>query len=105
MKFTRFEHSPQHRGEMIDVRVRISSEFAEVRRGLAESPDHALAAAEAARCLSCGDCNSCDLCREHCPEGVLVREGDFYAFDYEYCKGCGLCASECPRGVVYMEQI
>ncbi len=105
MKFTRFEHSPQQRGEMIDVKVRISSEFAEVRRGLAEAPDHALAVAEAHRCLSCGDCNSCDLCREHCPEGVLVRERDFYAFDYEYCKGCGLCASECPRGVVYMEQI
>jgi 2-oxoacid:acceptor oxidoreductase gamma subunit (pyruvate/2-ketoisovalerate family) len=105
MRFARFERSPQHHGRELSVQERLDDGFVEVRRGLAESPDHREAVAEAARCLSCGSCNHCDLCRENCPEGVLVRVKDFYAFDYDNCKGCGLCASECPRGVVYMEQV
>jgi formate dehydrogenase (NADP+) beta subunit len=105
MRFARFERSPQHHGRELPVDERLHDGFVEVRRGLPEAPDHAEALAEAERCLSCGSCNHCDLCRENCPEGVLVRVKDFYAFDYDNCKGCGLCASECPRGVVYMEQV
>ncbi len=103
MKFSRFERIPRTEGARLPVGER--GGFAEVRRGLPEDAGHAAVAAEAARCLSCGACNECDVCREHCPEGVLLRDGEGYEFDYDYCKGCGLCAYECPRGVVYMEQI
>ncbi len=105
MKFDRFEHLAPHRGRVLEVEKRFGEGSVEVRRGFPETPDHAAAVSEAERCLSCGSCNECDICREHCPEGVLLRERDSYAFDYDFCKGCGLCAFECPRGVVYMEQI
>jgi 2-oxoacid:acceptor oxidoreductase gamma subunit (pyruvate/2-ketoisovalerate family) len=103
MKFNRFEHAPRAHTTMVPVADRLEQGFVEVRRGFGD--DTAQALDEAERCLSCGACNECDVCREYCPEGVLVREKDFYAFDYDYCKGCGLCAYECPRGVVYMEQM
>jgi Pyruvate/2-oxoacid:ferredoxin oxidoreductase delta subunit len=41
----------------------------------------------------------------HCPEGILLRDGDGYRFDYDYCKGCGVCASQCPRGVIFMAEL
>jgi NADPH-dependent glutamate synthase beta subunit-like oxidoreductase len=75
--------------------------FDEVRSGLL--PEQA--ACEAARCLSCGSCTHCDICRAHCPEGVLFRDGDGYRFDYDYCKGCGICVLECPRGALIMRQV
>ena len=103
MRFNRFERAPRRQVTTVPVAERLQQGFIEVRRGFGDSTAEALA--EAGRCLSCGSCNECDVCREYCPEGVLVREKDFYAFDYDYCKGCGLCAYECPRGVVYMEQM
>lgn len=105
MRFSRFERVPQHHGRERGVAERLEEGFVEVRRGLAESPGHEEALAEAARCLSCGGCNFCNICRDFCPEGVLVRTDGAYAFDYDYCKGCGLCSSECPRGVIFMEQV
>ena len=105
MKLDRFEKAPQHHGRELPVPERLRRSFDEVHRGFVETPDHAEAVEEALRCMSCGYCNNCDLCLENCPEGVLIRVKDFYAFNYDNCKGCGLCAAECPRGVVYMEQI
>ncbi len=104
-----FEHARRHEGGKLPRRWRTRS-FAELRRGFSSEFSPAangvdVAQAEARRCLSCGVCNVCDRCMEHCPEGIMRREGDSYCFDYEYCKGCGICASQCPRGVVYMTQL
>jgi Pyruvate/2-oxoacid:ferredoxin oxidoreductase delta subunit len=79
--------------------------FTEVRLGYSDGPAHHPALAEAQRCFSCGVCNSCDRCIEHCPEGIVFRDGDGYRFDYSYCKGCGICATQCPRGIVYMSDL
>ena len=99
-----FSHAPIERGEMIAPAQRRHS-FAEVRRGLIDDLDHHQAVDEAGRCFSCGVCDSCDRCVAHCPEGIVVREGGKYRFDYDYCKGCGTCAAQCPRGVVYMSEL
>jgi Pyruvate/2-oxoacid:ferredoxin oxidoreductase delta subunit len=104
LRFTRFQKTPQRASQRRASPSRLSS-FEEVRLGLQDLSDHAEAWDESLRCLSCGSCTQCDVCRENCPEGILARRGDEYAFNYDYCKGCGLCAAECPRGVVYMEQL
>jgi len=93
-----FEHAPRHRGAALASEVRRHN-FLEVHTGLTD------ASVEAQRCFSCGVCNTCDRCRDYCPDGILLRVGDDYRFDYDYCKGCGVCASECPRGVVVMAEI
>lgn len=79
--------------------------FAEVRLGLMDEPAHRTAVVEARRCFSCGVCNECDRCVQYCPEGIVLRDGDGYRFDYGYCKGCGICSSQCPRGVIYMAEL
>jgi len=79
--------------------------FAEVRMGLIDDPANRTAIEEANRCFSCGVCNTCDRCKDYCPEGILLRDGDAYKFDYSYCKGCGICSSQCPRGVIYMSEL
>lgn len=99
-----FGHKPRERVTILPMEERRST-FHEVRLGLIDSPDHRTATAEAQRCFSCGVCNYCDRCSSYCPEGVLVRDGDGYRFDYGYCKGCGICATQCPRGVVYMSEL
>jgi 2-oxoacid:acceptor oxidoreductase gamma subunit (pyruvate/2-ketoisovalerate family) len=99
-----FSRSPSAQSETVAPEVRRRS-FVEVRRGLDTDGSASTAVAEARRCFSCGVCNNCDRCVTHCPEAVLVREGDEFRFDYDYCKGCGICSSECPRGVVYMDEI
>ncbi|MCP4246011.1 MAG: FAD-dependent oxidoreductase [bacterium] len=99
-----FSHKPGEKAELLPALQRRTG-FSEVRRGLVERPGHKAAVAEAQRCFSCGVCNSCDRCITHCPEGIVVRDGDGYRFDYSYCKGCGVCASECPRGVIYMAEL
>jgi len=99
-----FERSTAARPYELPPAVRRRS-FSEVRLGLLEEPGEELAAAEAARCFHCGACNECDRCVRYCPEGILVRDGDGYRFDYDYCKGCGICAAECPRGVIYMTEL
>lgn len=99
-----FAHVPQHRGIQEPALTRIDG-FAEVRHGFDDHLGDEPAAREAARCFSCGVCNDCGRCLEHCPEGILRRNGDGYQFDYDYCKGCGVCASECPRGVIYMSEL
>jgi 2-oxoacid:acceptor oxidoreductase gamma subunit (pyruvate/2-ketoisovalerate family) len=96
-----FPRADRQQPPMLGAEQRVQS-FREVRGGL--SPEQAQK--EAARCFTCGACTYCDICRAHCPEGIVARDGDAaYRFDYDYCKGCGICALECPRGVVVMEQI
>ena len=93
-----FEHEPRHREAALLPEFR-QHNFLEVHAGLDD------ASLEAQRCFSCGVCNTCDRCLHYCPDGILMRVGDDYRFDYDYCKGCGGCASECPRGVVVMAEI
>jgi 2-oxoacid:acceptor oxidoreductase gamma subunit (pyruvate/2-ketoisovalerate family) len=104
IRLNRFERSPQQRGTVSPVPLRITG-FSEVRHGLRPVPGNGLAVDEAARCFSCGSCNFCDVCRANCPEGIVTREANSYNFNYDYCKGCAVCAFECPRGVIYMEQL
>ena len=99
-----FRHARRQQGEVVPPGTRRHS-FVEVRRGLADDLERHPAVEEAERCFSCGVCNSCDRCMTYCPEGILLRDGDDYRFDYDYCKGCGICASQCPRGVVYMAEL
>lgn len=98
-----FTHAPRRTGQRLSPRPRVRS-FQEVHTGFSDSTGTVVASEEAGRCLSCGACNQCDRCVTHCPEGILVRDGDGYRFDYGQCKGCGLCAAECPRGVIYMSE-
>ena len=43
------------------------------------------------------NCIHCLICWMYCPdESVIVNDGKFIRFDYDYCKGCGICANECP---------
>ena len=65
-----------------------------MHRGLELSED---AHQEAERCLSCGTCNHCDLCREACPEGVLIPSKDVYVF---YGNTGGQRSSATPAGAV-----
>lgn len=99
-----FEHTPREHGDMIAPRDRRHT-FTEVRLGFRDEPSHRPAVAEANRCFSCGVCNSCDRCLEYCPEGIVLRNGEGYRFDYSYCKGCGICATQCPRGVIFMSEL
>lgn len=99
-----FNHAHAEHGVMMPPDLRRRS-FTEVRLGLIDEPGHRPAIAEAKRCFSCGVCNSCDRCLPYCPEGILLRRGDSYEFDYEYCKGCGICAAQCPRGVIFMAEL
>ncbi|MFQ5429184.1 MAG: 2-oxoacid:acceptor oxidoreductase family protein [Phycisphaerae bacterium] len=103
-----FERSPMREGRIAPPRFRTRT-FAEIRAGFQIDPVHtggeSDAVAEARRCFSCGVCNQCDRCVEHCPEGVLFRDGDGYRFDFDYCKGCGVCSAQCPRGVIYMAEL
>jgi len=99
-----FGHKPREEGGLINPKDRRRT-FTEVRVGYRDGPDHHPAVAEANRCFSCGVCNTCDRCLQYCPEGILLREGEGYRFDYGYCKGCGVCATACPRGVIYMSEL
>ncbi|MFQ5591366.1 MAG: 2-oxoacid:acceptor oxidoreductase family protein [Phycisphaerae bacterium] len=99
-----FTRSPRHRGVTVPALERRRT-FTEVRQGYRDSPAYRPAQAEARRCFSCGVCNSCDRCVEFCPEGIVLRDGDGYRFDYGYCKGCGICSTQCPRGIIYMSQL
>ncbi|NOT02008.1 MAG: FAD-dependent oxidoreductase [Phycisphaerales bacterium] len=99
-----FSHAPRRRGEVLPAAQRRRS-FAEVHVGFNNGDGVSAAVAEARRCFSCGVCNQCDRCLEHCPEGILMRDGAGYRFDYDYCKGCGICATQCPRGVIYMAEL
>jgi len=99
-----FQRTPREQGPMTPPLERRRM-FTEVRQGYLDEPARHPALIEAGRCFSCGVCNACDCCLQHCPEGILTREGDGYRFDYSLCKGCGVCATQCPRGVVYMAQL
>ena len=100
LHFNLFDHAKRNSGGALPVDTRRRT-FREVHYGF---DDHA-AAAEAQRCLSCGVCNDCESCINHCPEGILERDGEGYRFNYDYCKGCGICSTECPRGVVIMSEL
>lgn len=99
-----FERAPGQRGTVRAVAQR-RQDFGEIRLGFTNRPGHRSALLEAQRCFSCGTCNNCDRCVTHCPEGIMVRNGNGYTFDESYCKGCGMCATECPRGVIYMAEL
>ncbi len=99
-----FSHNPREEGGMVSAVDRRRS-FTEVRVGYRDHPAHHPAFAEAQRCFNCGVCNTCDRCLEYCPEGILLRDGNGYRFDYGYCKGCGVCATACPRGVIFMSEL
>lgn len=99
-----FEHALRETGTALHPSVRRNS-FAEVHVGLEDARGFPVAALEAQRCFSCGVCNNCDNCLDHCPEGILTRDGNGYRFNYDYCKGCGICEAECPRGVVFMAEL
>lgn len=48
-------------------------------------------------------CINCLLCWISCPDAaVVVRDGKFGEFAYDYCKGCGVCAHECPKKAIEM---
>lgn len=48
-------------------------------------------------------CVNCLLCWLHCPDGaVLVEDGVFVGFDYDFCKGCEICAELCAPGAIRM---
>jgi len=99
-----FAHAPREEVGIINAADRRRT-FTEVRVGFRDRPEHRPAVEEAKRCFNCGVCNTCDRCLDYCPEGILLRDGDGYVFDYGYCKGCGVCATACPRGVIYMSQL
>ncbi len=99
-----FSYAPREKGDTISTSLRRRT-FTEVQRGLIDEPDRHPAALEARRCFSCGVCDACDRCATYCPEGIVIRDGDGYRFDYDYCKGCGICASQCPRSVIYMADL
>jgi 2-oxoacid:acceptor oxidoreductase delta subunit (pyruvate/2-ketoisovalerate family) len=41
-----------------------------------------------------------------CPEpAIIVKDGKFVSFDYDYCKGCGICAKECPEKAGAIEMV
>jgi 2-oxoacid:acceptor oxidoreductase delta subunit (pyruvate/2-ketoisovalerate family) len=49
-------------------------------------------------------CVNCLLCWLHCPDSaVLLSDGAFTGFDYDYCKGCEICAEVCPTHAITME--
>jgi 2-oxoacid:acceptor oxidoreductase gamma subunit (pyruvate/2-ketoisovalerate family) len=101
IRTSHFPRAARQQPPLLGAEQRVRS-FCEVRGSL--GPEQAQK--EAGRCFTCGACTYCDICRAHCPEGIVAREGSVaYRFDYDYCKGCGICALECPRGVVVMEQI
>ncbi len=46
------------------------------------------------------NCTNCLFCWVYCPDSsVIVKDGNFEAFDYDHCKGCGVCAKECPVNI------
>jgi 2-oxoacid:acceptor oxidoreductase delta subunit (pyruvate/2-ketoisovalerate family) len=48
-------------------------------------------------------CINCLLCWIYCPDSaVIVADGVFEGFDYDYCKGCEVCAEMCPIDAIRM---
>jgi 2-oxoacid:acceptor oxidoreductase delta subunit (pyruvate/2-ketoisovalerate family) len=44
---------------------------------------------------------NCLLCWLHCPDAaIVVEDGRFVGFDYDFCKGCEICAEMCPAGAI-----
>ena len=99
-----FAHHLRKRGRMVTAKVRRRN-FTEVQRGFDGEDSAAAALVEAGRCLSCGACNTCGCCESACPEGVLVRDGEGYRFDYDHCTGCGTCMAQCPRSLIYLVEL
>lgn len=50
-----------------------------------------------------GACVNCLLCWLYCPDAaVLIEDGRFVGFDYDFCKGCEICAEMCPAAAIEM---
>lgn len=48
-------------------------------------------------------CVMCLQCYLHCPDGVIYKQGESIAIDYDFCKGCGICKRICKSGAIEME--
>lgn len=48
-------------------------------------------------------CIGCLQCYLYCPDGVIRKDGDKVAIDYDFCKGCGICLKTCKLGAIRME--
>ena len=48
-------------------------------------------------------CIGCLNCYLYGPDGVISREGNKVAIDYDFCKGCGICRKICKPGAIEME--
>lgn len=48
-------------------------------------------------------CVGCLQCYLHCPDGVIYKQGNKVAIDYDFCKGCGICKKICKPGAIAME--
>lgn len=49
-------------------------------------------------------CRNCLQCYMYCPDGVIYKDGNKLAIDYDFCKGCGICTKVCKFGAVKMEE-
>lgn len=49
-------------------------------------------------------CINCLKCYIVCPDGVIYKEDNSVAVDYDFCKGCGICAFECPVKAIEMKK-
>jgi len=48
-------------------------------------------------------CIDCLLCWMYCPDSaVIVEDGVFQGFDYDFCKGCEVCEEMCPVDAIRM---
>lgn len=48
-------------------------------------------------------CVGCLQCYLYCPDGVIYKENEKVAIDYDFCKGCGICKKVCRLGAIEME--
>lgn len=48
-------------------------------------------------------CVGCLQCYLYCPDGVIFKDGDKVAVDYDFCKGCGICVKTCKTEAIKME--
>ena len=45
-------------------------------------------------------CTRCGMCRDDCPDGVIVLTDESAEYTGQYCVKCGHCVAICPQGAV-----